>query len=137
MDLNDLELGEVLMAKENAAGTKKRQDLIAAMLRPQTLQKAAEAAGISEATAWRIRQTPEFQKEYMAARNAAYDHSLGLIQNAATKAATLLVIAINDSQVSMATRVQAAHLVLEHSRDAALRDDLERRVVDLELGRQE
>ena len=48
-----------------------REQLIVAILQQPTWQKAAASIGISEVTAWRIRQTPAFRREYLQARREA------------------------------------------------------------------
>ena len=54
-----------------------REQLILAMLQQPTWQKAAASIGISEVTAWRIRQTPEFRRENLQARREAMSQALG------------------------------------------------------------
>jgi hypothetical protein len=56
-----------------------REQLVIAMLQQPTWQKAAAAIGVSEVTAWRIRQTPEFQREYLQARREALCQSLARV----------------------------------------------------------
>jgi hypothetical protein len=75
-------------------GSKKkwqREQLILATLQQPTWQKAAASIGISEVTAWRIRQTPEFHREYLQARREAMSQSFGRLQQGSTVATSILL----------------------------------------------
>jgi phosphomannomutase len=109
-----------------------REQLILAMLQQPTWQKAAASIGISEVTAWRIRQTPEFRREYLQARREAVSQSLARLQQGAGAAASTLLKIIVDPSNSAATRVQAASRILEHAKQAFVLEDLALRVNDLE-----
>ncbi len=112
--------------------TKQREDLIAAMLRLPTLQKAAAAAGISDATAWRIRRTPEFELEWSATRRDAYSHGMARLQHGCANAASLLLMMVNDSNCPPSVRVQSASLVIACSKNALVAENLEQRILLLE-----
>jgi len=110
----------------------RRQQLILAMLQQPTLQKAAASTGISEVTAWRIRQTPEFQREYLQARREAVSQSLARLQQGSGAAASTLFKIMVDPNTPASTRVQAASRILEHAKRAVELEDLELRVHQLE-----
>src|ERR1700732_5221358 len=73
-----------------------REQLVIAMLQQPTWQKAAAATGVSEVTAWGIRQTPELQREYLQARREALCQCLARLQQGSSAAvATLLKILVD------------------------------------------
>jgi hypothetical protein len=124
-------------AKPKASKAKaQRERLIMAILQQPTLQKAAEAAGMSEVTAWRIRQTPEFQREYQQARREFMSQCYGRLQQSSTVAVSTLLRIMCDPSNSASSRVQAARSILESARGAMEIEDLEARIRELEQARQ-
>jgi hypothetical protein len=114
-----------------------REQLILAILQQPTWQKAAASMGISEVTAWRIRRTPEFRREYLEARREAVSQSLGrLQQGSAATASTLLKIMVDPNNPA-SSRVQAANRILEQAKGGFILEDLELRIQQLEHRRQE
>ena len=116
-------------------GSKKkwqREQLILAMLQQPTWQKAAASIGISDVTAWRIRQTPEFRREYLEARREAFSQSLGRLQQGSSLAVSTLLKIMVDPNISASTRVQAASRILDYGKDAFELEDLALRVQRLE-----
>jgi hypothetical protein len=116
-------------------GTKKKQQweqLIVAMLQQPTCQKAAAAIGISDVTAWRIRQTPEFRGEYLEARREVFSQSLGRLQQGSCAAVSTLLKIMGDPNNSASSRVQAACRILDYAKDAFVLEDLELRLQRLE-----
>jgi hypothetical protein len=121
-------------------GSKKklqRQQLILAMLQQPTWQKAAASIGISEVTAWRIRQTPEFRQEYLETRREAFSQSLGRLQQGSCAAVSTLLKIMVDPNNSASSRVQAASRILDYGKDAFVSEDLELRFHRLEQMLQE
>lgn len=57
-----------------------RQQLIIALLTYPTVEKAAETIGMSRASAWRLRRTPEFQQELNQVKRDALAQSLARLQ---------------------------------------------------------
>jgi hypothetical protein len=99
-----------------------RRRLILGLLENRTIKEAAASAGISEATAWRIRQTPEFQEEYREARRELVLQSMGRVQQASSAAANVLLELATDPSTPPATRLQAACRILEYSKDFTLEE---------------
>ncbi len=134
-DQNPSEFASNGKAAANGRRSKKkwqRQQLILAMLSQPTLQKAAASIGISEATAWRIRQTPEFQWEYQQARRETVLHSLARLQQGSGAAVATLFKILMDTNNPASARVQAASRILDLSKSALELEDLEIRVRQLE-----
>ena len=125
-------MNEPMGSNRTTKRSKQRQELIVEMLRQTTMQKAAAAVGISEATAWRIRQMPEFKREYLEARLEAYSQAMARIQQGASNAATVLQMIMVDSKCSDSARVQAASRVLDLAKSSFVLEQLEQRVLQLE-----
>jgi hypothetical protein len=109
-----------------------RERLILALLNQPGVEKAATAAGISTATAWRISKTPEFQSEYRQARRDAFSQSLGRLQQAAGAAATSLLKILVDPSTPAGIRVRAANYVLQRAESALELEDIQFRLTKLE-----
>jgi hypothetical protein len=121
-------------------GSKKkwqREQLILAMLQQPTWQKAAASIGISEVTAWRIRQTPEFRRENLQARREAMSQSFGRLQQGSAAATSILLKIMVDPNNPASSRVQAANRILELAKGAFVLEDIELRIQQLEHTRQE
>jgi hypothetical protein len=106
--------------------------LVLALLQQPTLDKAAAAAGISTATAWRRTQDPEFQDQLRKARREAFSQSVGRLQQAGPAAVNTLLRVMADPAAAAASKVRAASQVLEISVRAMELDDLEGRIARLE-----
>ena len=109
-----------------------REQLILALLQQPSLEKAAAAIGISAVTAWRIRQTPEFQQEYRQARRAAFSESIARLQHASGAAVSTLLKVMVDQEAPATSRTRAADSVLRHAANAAELEELESRIQSLE-----
>ena len=110
-----------------------REQLILAMLQQPTWQRAAAAAGISEATAWRIRQTADFQKEFLQARREVVAQSLARLQQGSSAAVATLLRIMVDPASPTASRVQAASRILDLAKSSLALEDLEFRVARAEV----
>jgi hypothetical protein len=109
-----------------------REQLILALLQQPSLEKAAAALGISTVTAWRIRQTPEFQQEYRQARRAAFSESIARLQHASGAAVSTLLKVMVDQEAPATSRTRAADSVLRHAANATELEELESRIQSLE-----
>ncbi|HUU98415.1 MAG TPA: hypothetical protein VM487_21995 [Phycisphaerae bacterium] len=106
---------------------------VAALLTEPTIGAAAKAAGVSERTLRRwLADVPEFGAAYRAARRGVFDSAMAQLQIAATEAVGVLVRAMRNARTKPATRIRAAHLVLNHARRGIDVDDLLERVEALE-----
>jgi hypothetical protein len=76
---------------KSAKKNRKREQLIIALLQQSDLEKAAASIGISTSTAYRIRQTPEFQTEYLQARRDAVAQAITRSQQGCGAASTTLL----------------------------------------------
>jgi hypothetical protein len=112
--------------------SRQREQLILALLQQPSLEKAAAAIGISTVTAWRIRNTPEFQREYRQARREAFAESIARLQHASGAAVSTLLKVMVDQESPASSRTRAADSVLRHAANAAELEELEARIQRLE-----
>jgi hypothetical protein len=112
-----------------------RDRLIQAMLQQPSLQKAAQMAGISEVTAWRIRQTPAFQEEYRRLRHEAVWQSFARLQQGSSAAAQTILKIMFDGNNPASSRLQAASRVLEFAKGSVEAEDFGVRIRELEDAR--
>lgn len=116
--------------------SRRREQLIAALLNQPSLEKAAEAAGISLSTAYRIRKTPEFQAEYLQARRDLVSQAGARLQQGCGAAISILLQTMVDRNSPPACRVRASTHVLEQARKLLESEDQELRLqrVEQQLG---
>jgi len=111
---------------------RKQEDAIAALLTEPTLVAAAGAAGIGEKTLRRWLHDPGFQAAYQQARRAAFGRAIGRMQQAAERAAAVMIETMNDPKVATSIRLRAAKDVWEIAHETFETEDLEHRVTSLE-----
>jgi uncharacterized protein (UPF0147 family) len=95
--------------------TRKKHLLIAELIRQPTIKKAAEAANLGEATAYRWLKDPTFQRCYREARQQIVDNSIGQIQKASAEAVEVLREILHDKDAPAASRISATKIILELS----------------------
>jgi hypothetical protein len=96
--------GEKLSRRQNAA--------IAALLAEPTIGAAAGKAKVGERTLRRWMMLPAFSREYTAARDAALDSAVKLLQVDATEAVEVLLEIARDKTKPAAARVSASATIL-------------------------
>jgi hypothetical protein len=111
----------------NSKSARQRERLIEGMFQQPTLAKAAEAAGISQTTAWRIRRTPEFEREYRLARQQSHGHARARSQYWSNSAVSVLLRAMTDSQVPWSSRLRAATEITNLAEKATEQDQVDER----------
>ncbi len=113
--------------------TPKQEKLIAALLRHHTVAAAAEAAGVSEATAFRwMRDSAEFDACYRAARRDAVQQAIAELQQASGMAVLVLRSVMVDTKVPASSRIAAASKIIEWAIKAVELEDIEQRLAQLE-----
>jgi len=70
--------------------SRRHEGVIVALLAHPKMKDAAQAAGVNEATVWRLMQREDFQKRYREAQDKAFNGALGTLQGAATEAISTL-----------------------------------------------
>ena len=107
--------------------TRKKHLLIAELIQQPSIKKAAEAANLGEATAYRWLKDPAFQRAYKAARQQIVDCSIGQIQKASSEAVEVLREILHDTDAPASSRISATKIILELSlKGIELTDILER-----------
>ena len=76
-----------------------------------SIRNAAAVAGCSESNAYTISRTPEFREQVAAIRNEAIAAAVGVLSQAASKAANTLV-GLLDEEHDPKDRLAAARLIL-------------------------
>jgi len=109
---------------------RKEQAAIVALLANPTIPKAAEAAGISEATLWRWLQRDDFQEKYQNAQAKVFDGALISLQGAATEAVACLRRNLGSENPWAA--VQAARAILHYGLKSRDLFDTQARMTALE-----
>ena len=113
--------------------TRKQEALISALLTAPSLAAAAQTAGIGEVTAWRWLKEPTFQTAYRDARRAVVQQAITQVQQATGEAVETLRGVMQDAEAPASARVSAAKAVLETAIKAVELEDLEARIVALEM----
>ncbi len=107
----------------------KQAQLIAALLSESTVAKAAESAGVSEATAYRWMRQPEFRAELARARESVVEAALSRLRACAECAVEALREIASDPGRSDNSRMAAANRILDlvfQMRDRELEDRIEK-----------
>ena len=120
------------MTGHGAKFGRKKEAAIAALLTQRNHEEAARAVGIDPKTLLRWMKDPEFDKDYRAARRAAYSQSTARLQQASSAAVSTLLTLMIEGTTPASTRARAAECVLNHAAKAIELEDIEARVVELE-----
>jgi methylphosphotriester-DNA--protein-cysteine methyltransferase len=118
--------------KTGSKSMRQVEELAVAMTQQPTLEKAAEAAGISISTARRLRKTSAFQEQYAALRGRTVARALEVLQESATEAANTIIEIMRDRKAPASIRLRAAERVLELGVQGEIAKDVETRVDDIE-----
>lgn len=118
------------MSTETAKLDKKKTEAISALLIHPTIEKAAQAVGISEKTLWRWLQIPEFDRAYEQARNQVLAQTISLLHKATGMAVTTLMKNLKCGVPSV--EVRAAVAVLDQTFKAREILELEQRLTMIE-----
>ncbi len=111
---------------------RKMEQAIAALLRCNSTDEAADAIGVAKSTLLRWMKQPEFDAAYLQARREVIFQSGARLQQACNAAVTTLLKVMADGKTPAATRVRAAQLVLEQAHQILEIEDLSNRVAALE-----
>ena len=77
-------------------------------------------------------QDPDFKAAYLDARRNVYSQSLARLQQMTSAAVSTLAKVMVDPNAPAASRVRAAHSVLDHAAQAIELEELEARLIALE-----
>ena len=105
--------------------------LAASVAAGKSIRDAAIDAGCSESNAYTISRTPEFKSQVAAIRNEAIAAAVGVLSQAASKAAQTLV-ALLDEEHEAKDRLAAARLILANLGPIQELGELRQRINDIE-----
>jgi len=111
--------------------SRRHEAAIVALLANPKIKDAAEAAGVSESTLWRLMQREDFQRRYKQAQDEALNTALGSLQGAATQALNTLQD-ICRSGANETAKVQASKAILDYTFKVREQFDLMHRMKELE-----
>lgn len=111
--------------------TAKQELALVALLDCGEIKRAAERAGVNDATLWRWLQQGEFQRRYREARRQLVETAIAQLQGDCTTAARVLREVAEDAQAPASARVAAAKAILEQSIAAVQLTDLQAEVEEI------
>lgn len=117
---------------KSTKGSRRREQLIAALLSQPTMEKAAASIGISVSTAYRIRKTQAFQEEYLRVRRELVLQAGARLQQGAGAASAVLLQTMVDRNTPPTCRVRASDRVLYHATKLVELEDQEVRLQRVE-----
>ena len=119
--------------------TRKRELLISNLLTSPTIAQAAQAAGVSEATAGRWLKDAAFQARYQAVRRQVLERSMTILQQGMLGAVATRRSVMLAGDTPPSAKIQAAKIIIETALRSVEVETLEQRLVALEaaLARQE
>ena len=120
------------MAQEKRQLDRKQENAIVALLAQRNVEEAANAVKVPPRTLYRWLKEPKFQAAYRQARRQAFGQAVARLQQISGAAVATLGKIMVDPQAPAASRVRAAHTVLEHAAKAIEIEDLNARVAALE-----
>jgi hypothetical protein len=124
--LKNLETEVDTMAKLN------REQIAVHVLTCSTYAEAAKAAGVSNATLYRLRQTPEFQETVRQVKNQMFAEAFQKSQGYALSAIEALKRIMDNNTATDSARVSAARTLLEMSLNASEQEMILDRIAELE-----
>lgn len=110
----------------------KREVFIAALLAHPTVIQAAKACGISESTATRWLQEPQFKQRYAEARQQVLREALHYLEGTMLAAVATLRQVMLDANTKPSNKIQAARTILELGLRSHELYEIEERIAALE-----
>lgn len=93
--------------------TRRQEAALVALLNEGSVAAAAASSKISESTIWRwLRDEPEFQRRYQAARQQLVQTAIARLQSASDTAINTLTAICEDSTAPATARIAAARAIL-------------------------
>jgi len=109
-----------------------QQKALTALLRSDTVEAAAKACRLSEATLYRFLADPTFKAHYRRARSEIVEHAVVQLQRDCATATKTLRGVCEDEQAPASARVAAAKAILDGAVKAVELQDLTARIEALE-----
>ena len=105
---------------------------IAFLVAGNTIEQAAQLAGVNPSTVHRWLKDDLFAAEYRAARRQAVEQSITMLQGMSQQAAQTLIDVMRDTDAPASTRLRAAQAVLAICQRWIELDDIQERLTALE-----
>jgi hypothetical protein len=118
--------------RTQAAKTRLRERVIAALLVSPTMEKAATSCGLSVRTVQRMLNDPEFAKEYQETKVLLLRDTTAKLTSNSNKAVETLRKIFNDRKAPHSARVTAAVQTVRLAREGFYLESLEERIRKLE-----
>lgn len=114
-----------------------RENIAMHVLTCSTYEEAAEKAGISKSTLYRLRKEPEFQEVINQVKKSMFQDAMQKAQGYCIQSLAVLRDIMNDTKSTDSSRVSAARTILELGLNSAEQEmiiskieELERRLFD-------
>lgn len=120
------------MAKKKADINAKQQSAILALMRTDTIAKAATAIGVGRRTLDRWLKDTDFVAAYREAQRQVFSVSMAQLQRLTGRAVDELGKVLRDKKTPARTKVTAARTILENARAAIELDDISARLEAME-----
>ncbi len=121
-----------MQSTEESELSPKQEQFIAALVAGNSIVVAAKAVGIAERTAYNWLKLPHFQSAYQAAKQWAFDESLGELRDNVNLAIATLKRAMTNDTIDPAVQVRAANIWLQNAIQIHSMQQLEERLQELE-----
>lgn len=112
--------------------TKKQQNFIVALMSTDTIEQAANAAGIAQTTAYKYLKDPDVIISMRELRSEVMRQLAGSLSNAGGKAVQTLEEIMGNKKAPAHARVSAARAILEHLYRVYEINDVVSRIDELE-----
>ena len=112
--------------------SRKKQQLIGALLQYPTVREAAVVVGISESSAHRWLKEPVFRSHYKEARRHILDFSIAQVQKITTEAVQVLREILLDADAPANSRISAIKVIMDISIKGLEISDMLERIENLE-----
>src|SRR5689334_18642447 len=116
--------------------SRKQEQAITALVTCASVTEAAHQCGIAEVTLRRWLKDDGFQADYREVRRTVVQCAIVQVQRATAEAVETLRAVMHDSESPASARVSAAKTILDTAIKAVELEDLEARIVALEVAQQ-
>jgi hypothetical protein len=109
-----------------------RENIAICILTCSTYEEAAEKAGVSKSTLYRLRREPEFQEVINQVRNSIFQETMHKAQGYCMESLEVLRSIMKDYTATDSSRVSAARTILELGLNSAEQEMIIRKIEELE-----
>jgi phage terminase small subunit len=110
----------------------KQQKFLDELIRTGSVTRAAAEAGVSQPTAWRYQQLPEFKREYRKARLSMVERSFAVAQHTSAAIMQILFDIARDDEQPVFARIAACNALRDHAVRGVEVVDHEERLAEVE-----